>query len=66
MIDYGRLAFGRPMITTCRGGSAWQKADGYAVTIVSGAVTYRDGAATGALPGRLVKGQREAQLLAAE
>ena len=43
-----------------------QKADGYEATIVSGVVTYRDGAATGALPGRLVKGQRESQLLAAE
>ncbi len=33
-----------------------QRADGYRVTIKSGAVTYRDGAPTGALPGRLVRG----------
>jgi N-acyl-D-aspartate/D-glutamate deacylase len=33
-----------------------QEADGYAVTIVSGVVTYRDGVPTGALPGRLVRG----------
>lgn len=35
-----------------------QAADGYAATIVSGQVTYRAGAATGALPGRLVRGSR--------
>jgi len=33
-----------------------QRAEGYKATIVSGAVVYRDGAATGALPGRLVRG----------
>ena len=33
-----------------------QDADGYAVTIVSGVVTYRAGVPTGALPGRLVRG----------
>jgi N-acyl-D-aspartate/D-glutamate deacylase len=32
-----------------------QKARGYVATIVSGVVTYRDGEATGALPGRLVR-----------
>ena len=35
-----------------------QKARGYRATIVGGAVTYRDGAFTGALPGRLVRGAR--------
>ena len=35
-----------------------QKAEGYRATIVSGEVTYRDGAFTGALPGRLVRGAR--------
>jgi N-acyl-D-aspartate/D-glutamate deacylase len=33
-----------------------QRATGYRATIVSGQVTYRDGEATGALPGRLVRG----------
>jgi len=33
-----------------------QRADGYAATVVSGAVVYRDGIPTGALPGRLVRG----------
>lgn len=32
-----------------------QKADGYVATIVSGQFTYRNGNATGALPGRLVR-----------
>jgi N-acyl-D-aspartate/D-glutamate deacylase len=35
-----------------------QRADGYVATIVSGTVTYRNGQATGALPGRLVRGQQ--------
>ena len=33
-----------------------QKADGYEATIVNGQVTYRNGQSTGALPGRLVRG----------
>ena len=33
-----------------------QKADGYVATIVNGEITYRDGQPTGALPGRLVRG----------
>lgn len=32
-----------------------QRARGYVATVVAGAVTYRDGEATGALPGRLVR-----------
>lgn len=39
-----------------------QRADGYDVTIVSGVVTYRKGVATGALPGRLVRGDGYAPL----
>ena len=34
-----------------------QKTTGYLATVVSGEVTYRDGIATDALPGRLVRGQ---------
>jgi N-acyl-D-aspartate/D-glutamate deacylase len=33
-----------------------QRAQGYVATIVNGVVTYRNGEATGALPGRLVRG----------
>ncbi|HXK55693.1 MAG TPA: amidohydrolase family protein [Gammaproteobacteria bacterium] len=39
-----------------------QRADGYTATIVSGVVVYRDGRATGALPGRLVRGSQPAPL----
>ena len=42
------------------GGRLRQTASGYDYTIVAGEVTYRDGAATGALPGRLVRGARTA------
>ena len=37
-----------------------QEAEGYRLAVVSGAITYRDGAATEALPGRLVRGARAA------
>ena len=41
-----------------------QRADGYDATIVSGVVTYRNGRSTGALPGRLVRGGKEAPKIA--
>jgi N-acyl-D-aspartate/D-glutamate deacylase len=41
-----------------------QKAAGYRATLVSGVVTYEDGHFTGALPGRLIRGQRQAPLAA--
>jgi N-acyl-D-aspartate/D-glutamate deacylase len=37
-----------------------QDADGYVATIVSGVVTARDGTPTGALPGRLIRGAKQA------
>ena len=37
-----------------------QEAEGYRATIKSGRVIYRDGVATGALPGRLLRGQQAA------
>jgi N-acyl-D-aspartate/D-glutamate deacylase len=45
------------MVNDLPGGGARleQKADGYLATIVSGQVTYRDGVATDALPGRLIR-----------
>ena len=33
-----------------------QKATGYTATVKAGAVTFRDGEATGALPGKLLRG----------
>ncbi len=35
-----------------------QEADGYVATIASGEIIYRDGAPTGALPGKLVRGHK--------
>lgn len=35
-----------------------QYADGYVATIVSGEIIYRNGEATGARPGRLVRGSQ--------
>ena len=61
VIDYDRLDFGRPYVTfdlPAGGRRLLQKASGYTATIVSGTVTYRNGEATGALPGRVVQGQR--------
>jgi len=61
VINHDRVAFGRPYVTydlPAGGKRLLQKADGYDATIVSGTVTYRNGEATGALPGRMVKGQQ--------
>ena len=40
-----------------------QYADGYVATIVSGEAIYRDGQATGARPGRLVRGEQAAPVV---
>jgi N-acyl-D-aspartate/D-glutamate deacylase len=37
-----------------------QRAEGYVATVVAGEITYRNGEATGALPGRLIRGARPA------
>jgi N-acyl-D-aspartate/D-glutamate deacylase len=61
VIDYDKVGFDRPYVTfdlPAGGRRLLQKASGYDATIVFGAVTYRNGEATGALPGRVVKGQR--------
>jgi N-acyl-D-aspartate/D-glutamate deacylase len=44
-----------------------QRAHGYVATLVAGEITYQDGRPTGRLPGRLIRGAREApRALAAE
>jgi len=61
VIDLDRLHLGAPHITPDLPGGAprlVQGARGYDATIVRGAVVYRGGEATGALPGRLVRGQQ--------
>jgi len=42
-----------------------QEAEGYVATIVSGEIIYRNGKATGALPGKLVRGHQPAPMRSA-
>src|SRR6187455_102179 len=63
VIDFDKLGVEAPVMTwdlPAGGKRLLQKAKGYRATIVSGAVTYRDGEPTGALPGRLVRGPQRA------
>ena len=60
IIDYDRLRLRGPSIVydmPAGGKRLIQKTEGFDATIVSGQVVYRHGNATGALPGRLVRGQ---------
>jgi N-acyl-D-aspartate/D-glutamate deacylase len=61
VIDLDALRLHRPEVRRdlpAGGKRLMQRADGYDCTIVSGVVTYRRGEPTGALPGRLVRGQQ--------
>ncbi len=61
IIDWDRLTLRPPTVAydlPSGGRRLTQSAEGYEATIVSGAVVYRNGTATGALPGRLVRGQQ--------
>jgi N-acyl-D-aspartate/D-glutamate deacylase len=65
VIDFERLRLHAPEVARdlpSGGRRLVQRAEGYAATIVSGAVVYRDGAPTGALPGRLVRGPQATTL----
>ena len=58
VIDFANLALERPVMVhdlPAGGKRLMQKARGYRATIKAGQVTYRDGVATGALPGGLVR-----------
>ncbi|WP_448581050.1 N-acyl-D-amino-acid deacylase family protein [Thermaurantiacus sp.] len=70
LIDFDRLRLGRPWLAfdlPAGGKRLLQKADGYVMTIKSGVVTFRHGEATGARPGRVIRGpQRSPLALAAE
>ena len=60
LIDLARLDIAAPRMVfdlPAGGRRLLQAASGYVATIVSGQVTYREGEPTGALPGRLVRGQ---------
>ena len=59
VIDFDRLRLDLPYLTSDLPGGAKrliQKAEGYAATIVSGQVTFRDGEETGARPGAVIRG----------
>ncbi len=63
VIDFDRLGVRSPELAydlPAGGRRILQRADGYVHTIVAGEETYADGEATGALPGRLVRGARTA------
>jgi N-acyl-D-aspartate/D-glutamate deacylase len=63
VIDYDRLALRAPQVAydlPAGGRRLIQRADGYVATIVAGQTTYRDGEPSGALPGRLLRGARDA------
>ena len=71
VIDYDKLTLHAPHILhdlPAGGRRLMQRATGYTWTIVAGQITYHDGRPTGRLPGRLVRGSREApvQAVAAE
>jgi N-acyl-D-aspartate/D-glutamate deacylase len=61
VIDYERLRLHPPKVhydLPVGGRRLLQQIDGYVATIVSGVVTRRDGVATGARPGRLLRGAK--------
>jgi N-acyl-D-aspartate/D-glutamate deacylase len=62
VIDFDHLSCEAPVMgydLPAGGKRLLQGARGYRATVVSGAITYVDGEATGALPGRLVRGGRD-------
>jgi len=66
VIDFDKLRLFRPEAINdlpAGGKRLVQRADGYRYTIKSGQVTFEDGKHTGALPGGLVRGGREAVIL---
>jgi N-acyl-D-aspartate/D-glutamate deacylase len=70
IIDFDALAIQAPEMIfdlPAEGRRLIQKASGYRATVVSGAVTFEDGEATGEMPGKLIRGPQAAPAaLAAE
>ena len=61
MIDHDNLQIGQPEVVfdlPAGGRRLMQRATGYVATVVAGEVTIRDDEATGALPGRLIRGEQ--------
>ena len=66
VIDFENLRLFRPEAVSdlpAGGKRLVQRAEGYRYTVKSGQVTFEDGVSTGALPGGLVRGGREAVIL---
>ncbi|WP_394761647.1 amidohydrolase family protein [Phenylobacterium sp.] len=66
VIDFENLRLHRPEAVNdlpAGGKRLVQRAEGYRYTVKSGQVTFEDGVSTGALPGGLVRGGREAVIL---
>jgi len=62
VLDFDRLHLHAPQTVydlPSGGRRIIQRAEGYVATVVRGEVVYADGAATGALPGRLVRGPQQ-------
>jgi len=65
VIDHERLTLHAPEVRydlPAGGKRLVQRATGYVATLVAGQVTYRDGEATDALPGRLLRGSQAAPI----
>jgi N-acyl-D-amino-acid deacylase len=65
VIDFGALQIRAPEMVfdlPAQGRRMIQKAEGYRATVVSGAVTFENGEATGELPGKLIRGPKPAPL----
>jgi N-acyl-D-aspartate/D-glutamate deacylase len=68
VIDYENLTLHAPVVAydlPAGGRRLLQRASGYEITMVAGEITYRDGVATDALPGRLLRGAQAAPVAAA-
>jgi N-acyl-D-aspartate/D-glutamate deacylase len=66
VIDFDRLRLHRPeaIYDLPTGGRRLvQRVEGYRYTVKSGQVTFENGESTGALPGTLVRGGRDARIL---
>lgn len=67
IIDMAALKLGKPWLAfdlPAGGKRLLQRADGYVATIKRGAVTFRNGVPTGALPGKLVRGPQASPAIA--
>jgi N-acyl-D-amino-acid deacylase len=66
LIDYDRLQVRKPELVhdmPANGRRFVQRVEGYETTIVAGAPLFERGAHTGALPGRLIRAGRDAEIL---